>query len=165
MLGCMLQAEPDEAISAQRKAIMNWKDISHRLFVGGYVDLLNEGRPNVPNDSEASVTNYLRGRIKFVSSLHNLPAFHIGSVKKFDKHLHRWKSFLTKPTFTLRLSDFNRHHGLLNPIQLNKGTLLMNTLNGITALIYPIGIKPPKRSPFVKSGKKEIINLLKEKRN
>jgi hypothetical protein len=161
----MLQAEPNETTSAQRKATMNWKDIPYRLFVGGYVDLLNEGRPNVPNDSGASVTKYLRGRIKFISSLHHLPAFHIGGVKKFDKHLHRWKNFITKPKFILKLSDFNRHHGLLNPVQLNKGTLLMNTLNGITALIYPSGTKPPKRSPFAKSGKKEIIDLLKEKRN
>jgi len=144
---------------------MNWKDIPYRLFVGGYVDLLNEGRPNVPNDSEASVTNYLRGRIQFVSSFHNLPNFHISSVKKFDRHLQRWKSLISKSKFTLKLSDFNQHNGLLNPIQLNKGTLLMNTLSGITALIYPSGTKPPKKSPFAKSGKKEIIDLLKEKRN
>ena len=148
------------------RRIMNWKNIPHRPFVGGYIDLLNEGMSNVPNNPRASVKSYLRGRIKFVSSLHNLPAFRISSVKSFDKHLRRWKSFIAKSTFTLRLADFNQHNGLLRPVQLENGILLMNTLNGVTALIYPSGTKPPKKSPFAEKGRsREIIDLLKYGQN
>src|SRR5690348_18321047 len=111
---------------------MDWKSIPCGRLVGGYIDLLNDGLPDVPLHPDAATTNCLRGRIEFVSRLGKFPAFRIAGVKKFNSRLHRWNKPAGDSTLTLKLADFDRHNGLLRPIRLKKGTLLLNTLNGIT---------------------------------
>ncbi|MFZ1072251.1 MAG: hypothetical protein WAO21_02340 [Verrucomicrobiia bacterium] len=142
---------------------MNWKNIPCGCLVGGYIDLLNESLPNVPYHPDAAITHCLRGRIEFVSRLRKLPTFQIGAVKKFDSRLRRWNKSAENPTLTLKLADFDRHNGLLRPIHLKKGTLLMHTMNGITAMIYPNGVRPPKTPPLAKEQSGEIIDLITPK--